>query len=221
MKRWIGIVSKLLGKYRQLLIGIVAGAIIFVPSLLYMQEKQKAKTSVKPAQQTEVASVKSEADNKPPATTDPLTQTPTQDSTTPSNQPRTSQAQTANNATPPPVVTPTPVPTQPDPTTLTTCVYQNGSQAGQNCPYNPPPSWSTLSLYTCFNQSDMFVPCQSYRDTVSIEGINIVEKYTTPTNFCVFTFSNGTYKATRVGVSNGDFDCSWFPALDYDPIINN
>jgi hypothetical protein len=126
------------------------------------------------------------------------------------------------NPTPKPTTNPTPKPTT-NPTELSNCVYQNGSKAQQNCPSNPPLSWSDRTEYhPCVSPGKIFVNCSNYSDTIAIKGILVraPTSYEYYDMYCVFIFSNGNARIVIVGNRPPDSqiipDCSYFNALDTD-----
>lgn len=213
-------IARILSANKVTIAAIGVSIAIAVPTTLYVSE---AKNSEQPSQATEQAKDVAQTEQN---TADDETATPeatpqqanSTGDTTPTNNNRSTQnssSPTSQSSTPAPTST-TPAPT---PTTLANCFYQNGEKAGQNCPYSPPPSWSSIALYNCYNGSGNFVACSPYTDTVSISSDYYLESGNTPTHFCVFNFKNGTYKFTRVNISSdiANIRCHSDQALTYDP----
>lgn len=215
MKNFWSATKKLIASNKQLLVGLLIGVAIALPTGLYITERNSnntlgSKLSAQKVTKQDDSNTKPEASIVNPQPTNGAQSQITQTPVTKSVQSNTSSS--ANQ------------PTQqaaPTPTTLANCFYQNGATSGQNCPYSPPPSWSSLSLYNCYNGSGNYVACSGYTDTVSIYSQNYTESGSTPTNFCVFTFKNGTYKPVRVSISTGETRCFSDQAMTYDPWASN
>lgn len=222
----LGKVTGLVTANKTAILAVAVGAMVAVPTTLYIAERQK--NSEQPTQATEQAKdVAQTEQNTTDAETTTPEATPQQANSTGGTTPTNNNRSTQNSSSPTPqTATPTPTPATPtptpDPTTLANCFYQNGEKAGQNCPYSPPPSWSSIALYNCYNGSGNFVACSPYTDTVSISSDHYLESGNTPTHFCVFNFKNGTYKFTRVNISSdiANIRCHSDQAFTYDPWAN-
>lgn len=110
----------------------------------------------------------------------------------------TSTSQNQSNNTPPPQPTP-------DPTSLTTCVYQGAPHNGEYCPYSPPPAWyASTTVYTCSKSSGL-VPCPDYKKIASISGGVSLSTHNGVTSIyyatCTFLTADNIQRSVNVDIS--------------------
>lgn len=179
-----------LKQYRQLLIGLAIGLAVAIPTGLYIRERSmNSELQIEKEPTAEVQKEAKEATKLAEvATQDATAIDPVQAGTNNTtnlqkpSQPTTSPPQaTSTQPTPPPDP-------EPDPQYLATCLWQGPQNIGDNCPYNPPSSWSYDYVnYPCKNTSSLeLVPCPSYRQ---FTGINNQSFSNDDRGLCQFTIT--------------------------------
>ena len=186
-----------LKQYRQLMIGLAIGLAVAIPTGLYIRERSmNSELQIEKVPSTEVQKEASEATK--------LAEAPTQDATT-SNPVQAGTSNTTNlqkpsqtttstpqaSSTQPTTTTPAPAPApepEPEPQYLATCLWQGPQNIGENCPYNPPSSWSyDYVKYPCkYLITSELVPCPNYK---LFTGINNQAFSTDDRGLCQFTIT--------------------------------
>jgi hypothetical protein len=200
----------MLGKNKQLIIGLLIGLVVAIPIgayALHDQNKSEQATNLLASNQSKDGSSsnpQSQTTGTASASTSASNNTGGGQTTTKPSSSSTSPSPATSSSTP----TPSPTPT-PDPTELTTCIWQNGLHINQYCPYSPPSSWSSdFITYPCINYStSATVPCPNYREFTAID----TQGYSTDTRgLCQFIISSKSIHRNVLVVKafgNGLPDC--------------
>ena len=188
-------VKKLFIANKTVLIAVTMSLAIAVPATLFISGSADNKSAVLGDQKT--AQTK---DTEQETATDP-----TDTSKAEPNKPTTSTSPSKPTTSTPQSTTPAP-----DPTILSTCVWQGPQKVGEYCPYNPPSSWSyDFVKYPCRNiTSSELVPCPSYRE---FTGINNQGFSNDDRGLCQFTISSKRIERNVIvtkSYGNGSPDCT-------------